>query len=310
MAERFSIVGLGEALFDMLPGGAVLGGAPLNVALHAHQLAAPRGGRGVVASRVGQDELGEQIAAELRSRGMTTQYLQTDPDKATGQVIVSFDDAGRPQYDIARDAAWDWIQYDFDLEDLAERCNAICFGTLAQREGQSRNTIYRVLTAGAKAIRLFDVNLRQKHYDRAILQRSLELSTALKLNDEELPIVARLLGVAAPTGVGDTDGQDRAASALLKKFNLKMVALTRGARGTVIFAGASRHEGQPVSYPAVPEADAVGAGDACAAGLLVGMVMRMPWDRTLALANHAGAFVAARPGATPALPAEILAMAG
>ena len=311
MDARFTIVGLGEALFDLFPSGAILGGAPLNVAFHAHQLLGRANGRGVVASRVGQDALGRQIADALKSRGMTADYLQADPDKPTGQVYVAVDDKGQPTFEIVKDVAWDWLQFDFDLEDLSRRCDAICFGTLAQRNGQSRNTIYRVLTTATRAVRMFDMNLRQQFYDRQILLRSCEMSTAVKLNDQELPIVSRQLALGvADAEPGARAAQDAAVTALLKRFpNVKLVALTRGAQGTVLYTGQARHESAPVSYPMSERADAVGAGDACSAGLLAGMVLRLPLEKTLALANHAGAFVASQPGATPTLPDAVLRLA-
>lgn len=311
MDARFTIVGLGEALFDLFPSGAILGGAPLNVAFHAHQLLASSKGRGVAASRVGQDALGRQIADELKTRGMTADYLQADPDKPTGQVYVSVDDKGQPTFEIVKDVAWDWMQFDFDLEDLSRRCDAICFGTLAQRNGQSRNTIYRALTTAARAVRMFDVNLRQQYYDRQILLRSCEMSSAVKLNDQELPIVSRQLALGvADAKPGDRATQDAAVTALMKRFpNVKLVALTRGAQGTVLYTGNARHESEPVSYPMAEKADAVGAGDACSAGLLTGMVLRLAIEKTLALANHAGAFVASQPGATPTLPDAVLRLA-
>lgn len=305
MTSRFSIVGLGEALFDLFPDRQLLGGAPLNMAVHAHQLAQGRGGQGVVVSRVGQDELGRQLAEQLAKRGMSTAYLQSDPDKDTGKVYVGFDSAGQPQFDIVADVAWDWLHLDPDAEDLAQQCEAVCFGTLAQRNGQSRNTIYRFLAAARRAVRLFDVNLRQNYFDRQILHRSCEFATAVKLNESELPITVRLLGLGAAGASGTADAQ---ATALLKRYNLKLVALTRGRRGTVLYTPDQRIEGQPVSYPAAPDADPVGAGDACSAAILVGQVLRFPLERVAALANHAGAFVASQAGATPPMPEGILSM--
>lgn len=303
MAGRFQIVGLGEALFDIFPDGQRLGGAPLNVAVHAHQLAAARGGAGVVVSRVGQDALGDEVAAELHRRGMTSDHLQRDPDKDTGKVYVGVDARGQPSFEIVNDVAWDWLQFDFDAEEVAKRCEAVCFGTLAQRNAQSRNTIYRFLDTARRAIRLFDVNLRQNFYDRAILQRSCELSNAVKLNDQEMPVVAGLLGLPGTTA-------DAHAAALLKRYPLRMVVLTRGEKGTVIHTPSGAVEGEPASYPSVEGADAVGAGDACSAAVLVGAVLRLPLEKVVTLANHAGAYVASQPGATPALPEVIIKMLG
>lgn len=299
MPARFTIVGLGEALFDLFPDRQILGGAPLNVAVHAHQLSQALGGRGVVVSRVGQDDLGRQLLDDIKSRGMTGDYVQADPDHPTGCVYVSFDDAGSPSYEIVRNVAWDWLQFDPDLESLASACDAVCFGSLAQREAQSRNTIYRFLSAARRAVRLFDVNLRQDYFNRDVLIRSCELATAVKLNDEELPTVARLMNLRG-------DDPDQRIGDLRRRFDLHLVALTRGARGTVLYTAEQKLEQEPVRYDRVDGADSVGAGDACAAGLLIGMILRWPLSRTLELANHVGAYVASQPGATPPLAEAVL----
>ncbi len=304
MASRFSIVGIGEALFDIFPDKQVLGGAPLNVAVHAHQLTAQRGGEGVVVSRVGQDELGQEVVKQLASRGVNTSYLQFDPDRDTGRVYVGLDNQGQPEYEIVREVAWDWLNFDPDTEDLAQKCDAVCFGTLAQRNGQARHAIYRFLDTARRAVRLFDVNLRQNFYDRQILHRSCEAATVVKLNTDELPVVARELGLVG------AEGSDHTIGLLFKRYPmLKLVALTRGKLGTVLYTpSGQRLEGEKVSYQPANDADAVGAGDACSAGLLVGMILRWPLERTLALANHVGAYVASQSGATPKLPESILEM--
>lgn len=309
MPQGFTIVGIGEALFDVFPDESRLGGAPLNVAVHAHQLARAavgEGGRGVVVSRVGQDALGDELLRALRDRGMTTDCIQTDPDRPTGRVYVDHDIDGQPTYDIAPNAAWDNLQFDYDLEDLAQSCAAVCFGTLAQRDAQTRNTIYRFLDACSRAFRLLDANLRgpkdAPFYDARILRRSCEAATALKLNRDELPIVASLLGV------GRSGDEDVMAAALLKAFPLEMVALTRGPAGTCLYTRGGRTEGDVPTYPAAERADPVGAGDACAAALLVGRTLRLPPPKLVDLANHCGAYVASQPGATPTLPESILQM--
>jgi len=310
MNKRFTIVGMGEALFDIFPDHQTLGGAPLNVAVHAHQLGQGRGGQGVVLSRVGQDDLGETVLAELRSRGMSTDYIQTDPDRDTGQVYIEFDPSGKHSFQIVENVAWDVISFDYDVEDLARRCDAVCFGTLAQRDAQSGSTIYRFLdTTSRRATRLFDVNLRQNYFDGRMIQRSCEQSTIVKLNDEELPIVADVLGLAS-VGRSEVDELPRKAEALRAKFDLKMVALTRGKKGTLLITAGGRHEGARVSYPPAADADTVGAGDACTAGILVGTVLGMTGDKIADLANHCGAYVASQSGATPALPQAILDMVG
>jgi len=191
------------------------------------------------------------------------------------------------------------------------QCQAVCFGSLGQRVAEARSSIQRFLQEARRAVRLFDVNLRQDFYNQHILRRSCELATAVKLNEQELPIVASELGLylTESTDAADSgDHHDQLIAKLMRKFDLRLVALTRGERGTTLFTGEGKIEGETVSYDPVDGADAVGAGDACSAGLLVGMVRRWPWDRTLSLANHMGAFVASQKGATPCLPDEIIHM--
>lgn len=296
---RFTVVGLGEALFDIIGPDACLGGAPLNVAVHAHQLAAPHGGRGVPVSRVGQDDLGEQALTLLRDRGLDTARIETDPDRPTGQVFVDLDAQGQPTYDILPNVAWDNLQFDPDLEDLAQQTTAVAFGSLAQRDAQSRNTIYRFLDVAARSFKLFDVNLRQDYYDQRVLRRSAEYASAIKLNDQELPVVARLLGVAG----GDEEKQ---AGQMLRQYALAMVVLTRGAKGTRIFAADNVVDGAAAPFEPASGADSVGAGDACTAAILVGRCLRLPLQQLADAANRAGAFVAGQPGATPVLPPGIL----
>jgi fructokinase len=279
------IVGLGEALFDLFPDSARLGGAPLNVAVHAHQL----GNQGMVLSRVGRDEFGAGVLDELRRRGMSTDYIQQDPDRATGTVKVDLDAKGEPTFTIAADVAWDSLEFDAAAEGLAMRCDAVCFGTLAQRDGRTRLAIHRFVQTAGQAVRLFDVNIRQRYYDEPTIRRSCELATAVKLNASELTLLTRMLDLG---GEGE-----HAAAVLREKFGLMWVAVTRGERGTAVYAEDGRHEGETVA--ATPGGDAVGAGDATAAALLHGAVRGWNWDRTLALANALGAHVASQTGACP-----------
>ena len=301
MHTRCTIVGLGEALFDVFPDHQVLGGAPLNVAVHAHQLVGPVGGRGILVGRIGQDSLGQQILDELSARKMTPMYVQQDPEHCTGRVEVTIVD-GEPNYVIKPNVAWDHFEFTTDCANLAGRCNAICFGTLAQRTLGARRSISLFLQAARQAIRLFDVNLRQSFYDRDILEESCNLATVIKLNEHELPIVADLLGLDRAT---DQDVTNQRATELLNYFELQAVALTRGPKGTVLYTRKGRFETAPVKCNPDEGADAVGAGDACSAGLLAGMLLDMSIEQTLDLANQAGAFVASKRGATPILPEEI-----
>jgi fructokinase len=302
MGSTLMVVGLGEALFDVFPDRQVLGGAPLNVAVHAHQMATTLGGCGLPASRIGRDELGRRLIAELAARGVPTSALQHDDERPTGRVLVTLE-AGEPSYEIVEDTAWDRLAFTDDWERLADACSAVCFGTLAQRSPQARATIEQFLRHAPQAIRMLDVNLRQSYFTAELIRESCALATVVKLNESELPQVHRLLW--PPDADSDSDS-DYQASDLRAQFELDAVVLTRGAAGTVLYTAAGKAESAPVSDPPAPGADNVGAGDACAAGILLGMLLGWPAGRTLALANAAGAFVASQPGATPRLPARLL----
>lgn len=301
MIDGLTVAGVGEALFDVFPDHRAPGGAPLNAMVHAQQLLAAKGGRAYLVTRVGQDRLGDELIQFLRQRGLDTSYVQTDPDRPTGEVIVDVTDPSRPRYDIVAGVAWDNLWFDPQDEDLARRCDAVCFGSLAQRDAQTRNSIYRFLDTARRALRLFDVNLRPPYYDRHILRRSCEMANVVKLNESELPVVCDLLDVGR-----EHDQPLDMAAALRTRFHLRLVALTRGEKGTVLIPDGQPVQGDPVSYPRAPGGDAVGAGDACTAGLLVGLMLRKPLDQVVALANHCGAYVASQPGAVPELPQAIL----
>jgi len=288
---------MGEALFDVFPDETRLGGAPLNLALHAHQL----GNDGTIVSRIGQDDLGRRLLEELARREMSDDHLQTDPDHPTGTVLIDFDAEGEPTYDIIEQVAWDYLQWDGDLDDLARHCDAVAFGTLAQRTAQTRNNIYRFLGEARRAVKLLDVNLRQDYYDRRGITRSLELVDAVKANRMEVERLGQLLGL-------EGDPAD-VAGRLIGQFDLKWLAVTAGAEGVTVFTPDGRAHSGP-TRPAEADGNPVGAGDACAAALLHGVVRRWPWDRTIELANRLGGYVASQPGACPDLPEELLKLAG
>ncbi len=295
MSGLRTIVGIGEALVDVFADSERIGGAPLNLAMMAHQL----GNRGVIVSRVGQDRLGEAIFDTLNQRNMPTDHLQSDPDNATGIIYVETD-GPEPRYDIVEHVAWDFLQWDGDLDSLAAHAQAVCFGTLAQRVAQSRNTIYRFVEAARRAVRLLDVNFRQDDFDRRELTRSLEIANALKVNEDELAQLRTMLLLP--------DGEAEAASQLMKTHGLDWVALTRGDRGTIVFTPEGSFEGDGAQ--AGTDGDPVGAGDATAAALLHGVVRRWDWPRTITLANALGAFVASQTGASPELTDEMKTLAG
>lgn len=309
MSRAFTIVGLGEALYDVFPNRAILGGAPLNVAYHAHQLCSRTGGRGLVASAVGTDELGRRLLTDLTDRGLTTEFVQVDASHPTGRVDIALKN-GEPTYTFLDNTAWDHLAWTPLWRELAESCDAVVFGTLAQRSPASRATIQQFVESARDGIRLFDVNLRVTFFDAETLQRSAELATAMKLNEDELPVVSRLLGLqsAFSEGTAKASECELGAQRLLERFaatGLRFVAVTHGERGTELFTRECSVRGPIPQFAREPHADNVGAGDACAAGLLWGWLNQWPLEKTVELANRLGAFVASRPGATPPVPESI-----
>jgi fructokinase len=299
--DSFTVVGLGEALFDRFSEERiVLGGAPVNLAVHANQLLQARG-KGIVASRIGKDELGGRLLSELSKRGMTTDYVTISSDFPTGSVEVEVDEAGHPEYEIIENVAWDHLEFAPDWAKLAPQCSAVCFGTLAQRSPESQAAIQKFLTNAPQAIKICDLNLRQYFYTADIIRDSLQAADVLKLNEDELTAVGKALDLETITRNVD----ERVAN-IIEKFNLKLLALTRGKSGTVLFTADEKMEGDIPAYPRQPNADDVGAGDTCCAAIIVGLLLEKPLLEIVNLANRVGAYVAAQAGATPELPREIL----
>lgn len=299
------IVGLGEALFDRIDGQAILGGAPVNFAVHAHQMLQRRGGSAVAASRIGDDALGTRLLDELAARGLDNSWIQRDESAPTGVVEVDVDATGHPTYTINTGAAWDRFEFTPEWAELAGRCSAVCFGTLAQRSTASREAIRRFLAKATQSMRVCDLNLRQHYFDDVTIHASLDAATVLKLNDLELPVVCELL--QAPAGRSGAAIEDGIAW-LIETYELDAVAYTRGERGTVLHYQGQRYDEPPRAASPQPGADSVGAGDACCAALVAGMLAALPPERILQLANEAGAFVASHRGATPRLPDELTAV--
>ena len=286
------IVGIGEVLWDVFPDGEHFGGAPANVAMHAAAL----GAAAYIISAVGPDARGDAALARLDSAGVNRTAVAQLLGRPTGAVNVSVDSKGQPTFDIAADVAWDYLPWSQTVEQVAERADAICFGTLAQRGSVSRTTIRRAVeSTPPRTRRLFDVNLRQNYYDASVVLSSLELANAIKLNDDELPVIARLCKIP-PIGIL---GQLRM---LCDWFGLTLAALTRGPLGSVLVTPTEFHES---AAPATVVRDTVGAGDAFTATLLVGLLERRPLVEISARANAVAAYVCSQPGATPPIPPEL-----
>jgi fructokinase len=290
------VVGIGEILWDMLPAGRQLGGAPANFAYHAGAL----GARAAVVSRVGDDPPGRDILRRLDDLGLDRTHVSLDPDHPTGTVDVRLDPAGVPEYVIHENVAWDFLPFGAGLGVLAGRADAVCYGTLAQRSAASRDAIssFTAVTR-PECLRVFDINLRQAYFSRELIEQGLARSHVLKLNDAELPVVCELLGV------GGSDPVEQART-LAHRYRLHLVALTRGPRGSLLVCRdgqVSDHPGSPV--PTI--ADTVGAGDAFTAALVMGILANRDLDRMNAAANRLAAFVCTQPGATPPIPKELVA---
>lgn len=273
----------------MFPDGEHFGGAPANVAVHAAGL----GAEALMVSAVGMDARGDAALRRLAGVGVDCSAVARLADHPTGVVRVSVDAAGLPSYDIAAGSAWDCMPWSDAALRAAQRADAICFGTLAQRSPLSRATIRRAVGATRDtAWRLFDVNLRQAYYDAEGLAESLELANAVKLNQEELPAVARLCGIERVPPV-------KQLRALCERFGLKLAALTRGASGSLLV---SRHGVWGAAAPHTKIVDTVGAGDAFSAALIVGVLAGRPMDEVNRRANAVAAYVCSQPGATPRIP--------
>lgn len=305
MTEPHLILGIGELLWDMLPSGNRLGGAPANFAVMAGRL----GNRATILSRIGRDDLGRQAIDHLEPMPVETSFLQVDPQHETGRVTVSLE-GGEPHYTIHEPAAWDFLELSDEWVQLVERADAICFGSLAQRHQQARQTIQTLAAETADAcIRIFDVNLRAPFYSAEVLEESLELATVVKMNDAEVPLVLDLLGLAveeAPV-VGQTLSTPvylrAAAERLLAEFpSLQMVAATRGSRGSLLATRDEwdEHPGFPVKV-----ADGIGAGDAFTAAIAHYMLRGADLATLNDAGNRWGGWMASQSGAMPALPEAV-----
>ncbi len=283
------VVGIGELLWDLLPAGRQLGGAPSNFAFHAYNL----GARAVVVSRVGGDRMGQEILARFQSFGLSTEAIQVDDEVPTGLVDVTLDASGSPLFAVRENAAWDCLAPAPSALAAMRQADAICFGSLAQRSPVARQTIHRLLAAASgNSLRLFDVNLRQPFYSREVIEASLRLANVLKLNDDELSVLSQMFSLAGSV--------PEAIIQLARTFSLRVVALTRGSRGSLIYSGGDWSEQRPRPVKIV---DTVGAGDSFSAALAVGLLMKKDLDEVHRFAADVAGYVCSQPGAMPFLPA-------
>jgi len=287
MEGVYTIVGLGELLWDMFPQGKYLGGAPANFAYHISAL----GHKGIIASRIGKDTLGKEIIDAIATLDLTREYIQIDSNHPTGTVDVRIDSNGHPKYTITKNVAWDFFEFDGNWKMLAKKTDAVCFGSLAQRSSESRKTIIEFLKYTRKeAVRIFDINLRQNFYSPEIIAESLKLSSIVKLNEEELPILMDLLGYQ------NKESEEELCRLLMEKYGLDLVSLTKGENGSLLV-----NERETVKHPGrrVTVIDTVGAGDAFTAALAIQYLKGASLRGINEAANRLGSWVASQAGATP-----------
>jgi len=280
------VVGLGEVLWDLLPERTCLGGAPANFAY----ITTLMGDQGIVASRVGEDSRGLEALRRMEELGLDIDHVETDREHPTGTVKVELDGKGVARFEIAHPVAWDFLQWTPDWQRLAENVDAVCFGSLAQRSEESRATVRNFLRATPPAtLKVFDVNLRQTYYSAEVLAESMKLADIVKLNDDELPKIMSLAKIPHKDDVSS-------AQRLISTYDLKLLCLTRGGRGSLLVRNgdASEHPGFRV-----PVADTVGSGDAFTAGLVHEYLQGASLDLMNEVANLVGAWVTSEVGAMP-----------
>lgn len=281
------VLSIGEVLWDFLPGGPQLGGAPANFVVHAHAL----GAEGLLVSRVGDDDLGRDARRRLSERGVDLTGVGVDTSLPTGRVTVEVAADGQPRFTIQEQVAWDAIAAGPDVLASAARADVVCFGSLAQRDARSRAAI-RACTGAVRpgTLRVFDINLRAPFHSADVVEASLGMADVLKLNETELPVLAGWFGLRG--------GPEEQLETLARRFGLRAVALTLGAAGSRLLRDGEWHfePGREVSV-----VDAVGAGDSYTAALVLGLLRGWPTSEILRRATDIAAFVCTRAGATPEL---------
>lgn len=279
------LIGIGELLWDILPDGKKMGGAPANFIYHVTQM----GCEGEVISAVGNDSEGKELIAVLNDRNIKSDLIGIEAQYPTGSVTVSIDESGNPSYIIHEDVAWDNIKINEKITNKVKQADAICFGTLAQRNNVSRNCIMDCLyNANSKCLKIFDINLRQKFYSKEIILKSLLMADVLKINEEELQIVAFLLKIKGL--------ENEILDKLADKFRLKFIALTKGAGSSILFSAIRK---SCIDSPVIDVVDCIGAGDSFTAMLVSGLLKGLPIEEIHRKAVEFSAWVCTKSGATP-----------
>ena len=294
MEQKRYVVGLGEVLWDVLPEGKKLGGAPANFAYHAGQFLGCD--NTIAISALGEDKLADETIQALREHNLND--LLPRVPYPTGTVQVQLDEQGIPTYDIKENVAWDNIPFDEDIQQIARNCRAVCFGSLAQRNVVSRETIHKFLDATpADCVKIFDINLRQQFYSQEIIKESLMRCNVLKINDEELVLIGRMFGYPG------LDIENK-CWLILGKYNLDMLVLTCGTNGSYVFTPGQMSFQET---PKVEVADTVGAGDSFTGSFCAAILSGKSVSEAHKKAVQVSAYVCTQNGAMPTLPPELLA---
>lgn len=285
MKNVLKVIGIGELLWDILPGGKKLGGAPCNFVYHAQK----QGAEAYALSAVGNDDNGKEILQLLKSKGISSELIDVN-DKPTGTVEVELDSNGIPQYTIHENVAWDYIEPGISNKLVVSNADIICFGSLAQRNRVSGDTIMHLLPAcKSTALIVFDINLRQNFYSKEIIEKSMEFCNVLKLNEDELPVVCDLLEI-------EGESEEEQISYLIKHYNFKLVAFTKGAEGSLLMTA---NEKSYIKTPKVKVKDTVGAGDSFTAVMIINFAKGNSLKELHQKAVDISAFVCMQDGAMP-----------
>jgi len=289
---QYTLIGIGEILWDEFPGSKQLGGAPANFAFHASGL----GASGLVISSIGDDQRGREIEILLEKSGVSS-LLYRDPDHPTGRVSVKTDEKGMVDYLIHEDSAWDFLFFGSSFSDVARQADAVCFGTLAQRNQISGKTIIKFIRETRKnCLKIFDINLRQHYYSKEVILELLDLADVVKLNQEELDIVIPMF----LSGGEETDYLEE----LILMFGLDLIVLTKGKEGSRIFADRNNDSfHKPNSIQIV---DSVGAGDSFTAAVSLGLLKGFSLEKINRTASSVASYVCSKKGATPIILEEII----
>jgi fructokinase len=286
--EKYTVIGIGEVLWDMLPTGKVLGGAPVNFAYHAAQL----GAVGVAISAVGDDELGREIMNTVNEKGIRNCIdINKYPTSTVGVTLKE----GKPEYTIYENVAWDFLELTPEAINNLQQTDAICFGTLAQRSPVSRDAILKTLTLVPQScLKVYDINLRQKYYSKELIQESLQAANVFKINDDEVELFKQLFGL---------EGTETEVCQKIKEtYSLDYLALTKGEKGSYLFHG---EEVSFVATPTVQVEDTIGAGDSFTSAMVMGILNQLTLKEIHRRAVELSAFVCTQKGATPVLPVDL-----